>query len=63
MKYYLIPSLLAEQLNLTEFRKGGENGYIVTAGDLAAFGLERAIASGSVEGSEKQAKEYINKLK
>lgn len=63
MKYYLIPLLLAEQLNLTEFRKGGKEGYIVTTGDLAAFGVERAIASGSVEVSEKQAKEYINKLK
>lgn len=63
MKYYLVPSLLAEQLNLTEFRKGGEEGFIVTAGDLAAFGVERAIANGTIEITEQQAKEYINKLK
>lgn len=63
MKYYLIPLLLAEQLNLTEFRKGGEEGYIVTTGDLAAFGVENAIANGATEISEQQAKEYLNKLK
>ena len=63
MKYYLVPSLLAEQLNLTEFRMGGEEGFIVTAGDLAAFGVERAIENGATEITEQQAKEYINKLK
>lgn len=63
MKYYIIPAALAHLLNLAEFRRGGKQGYVVTVGDLAAYGVEKAIEKGAREVSEKEAMEFINKLK
>jgi hypothetical protein len=64
MKYYIVPSLLAEQLNLTEFRKGNATvGYVVTNGDLAVIGLDAAIAAGAEEISKEEARQIISKIK
>lgn len=63
MKYYIIPKQIAELLNLTEIRKGGENGYVVTVGDLAAYGVGKAIENGAREVSESEAEEFIKNLK
>lgn len=63
MKYYIVPKQIAELLNLTEIRKGGENGYVVTVGDLAAYGVVKAIENGAREVSESEAEEFIKNLK
>ncbi len=64
MRYYIIPAPLAEQLSLTEYRRGNtEKGYVVTAGDLAAFGVEKAVGGGAQETTEKEARKFIKALK
>ena len=63
MKYYLISQQLAETLNVTAFRHGGKDGYVVTSADLAPFGIDKAIEDGATSMTEKKAIEYIKNLK
>lgn len=59
MRYLLISSNLASQLDLTWYRRDcqadGEKAYLVTAADLAAYGIEKAIANGAREITETDA--------
>ncbi len=64
MRYFLAPAALAEQLQLTQFRKGNSTvGYIVTSGDLAVIGLDAALEAGAEEITRKRAKEIINNIR
>lgn len=64
MRYFLAPAALAEQLQLTQFRKGNSTvGYIVTSGDLAVIGLGAALEAGAEEITRKRAKEIINNIR
>ena len=64
MKYYLLPYLLAVRLGITDFRHGNSAiGYIATSGDLAAVGVESALAEGARELTEAEAMNIMNKLK
>ncbi|SDZ94959.1 hypothetical protein SAMN05216455_10235 [Segatella bryantii] len=62
MQYYLIPAELAECLGLTSFRRGNTNGYVVTSGDLAPYGISEALADGAQPLTEDEAKEYIKNI-
>ncbi len=63
MKYYIIPSAMAEQLSLTEYRHGDqERGYLVHSGDLVNYGLENAERDGATEVSLADARNFVKHL-
>lgn len=60
-KYYIISYEDARQMGVTEFRLGSpEKGYIVNSGDFGVVNGE--IQERAQEVSEKEAKEFIEKL-
>ena len=60
-KYYIISNEDARQMGVTEFRLGSpEKGYIVNSGDFGVVNGE--ILARAQEVSEKEAKEFIEKL-
>lgn len=60
MKYYWITAELAEKLNVASYRKGSKDkGYLVTSGDLAAYGLYKAIDEGAKEFTDKDAQNFL----
>ena len=61
MQYYLISEEQAERLGLTAFRRGNAEGYVVTSGDLAPYGIREAVADGAQPLTEDQAKKIIQK--
>jgi len=64
MLYALIGAELAKKLNLTEIRTGDDNcGYIVTVGDLAPYGAERAQQEGARLMTCKEAKSWVYNFK
>ena len=53
MNYYLVPTSIAESLQLTRIRKSSSGGfYLLSEYDLQPYGIERAIEDGSIELSE-----------
>lgn len=64
MKYYLITTELANILNVSSYRKGDkDNGYIVTSGDLAAYGIAKALLKkGAKEITTNDAISFIKKI-
>ena len=60
MKYYWITAELAEELNVASYRRGDKDkGYLVTSGDLAAYGLDKAIEEGAKEFTDNDAQNII----
>lgn len=53
MNYYLVPTSIAESLQLTRIRKSSSGGfYLLSEYDLQPYGIERAIEDGSIELSQ-----------
>ena len=53
MNYYLVPTSIAESLQLTRIRKSSSGGfYLLSEYDLQPYGIERAVEEGSIELSE-----------
>lgn len=53
MNYYLVPTSIAESLQLTRIRKSSAGGfYLLSEYDLQPYGIERAIGEGATELSE-----------
>ena len=53
MNYYLVPTSIAESLQLTRIRKSSSGGfYLLSEYDLQPYGIERAIEEGSIELSQ-----------
>ena len=60
-KYFIIPKVIAEELGISEYRYGnGSDGYLVNTGDLAVYGVERAIQNGAREITATEATEFAN---
>ncbi len=63
-KVWLVPEHVAEELKLAGIRQkvvnGGEVKYLLTGGDLAAYGTERAQGEGAREISLTEAKSLIS---
>lgn len=64
MKYFIIPREIADELGISQYRYGnGTDGYLVNTGDLAVYGVERAIQNGARVITAKEAKVFVNKNK
>lgn len=64
MKYFIIPREIADELGISQYRYGnGADGYLVNTGDLAVYGVERAIQNGAREITAREAKVFVNKNK
>lgn len=64
MKYFIIPREIADELGISQYRYGnGAEGYLVNTGDLAVYGVERAIQNGAREITAREAKVFVNKNK
>lgn len=62
MKYFIIPQSIANALGITAYRYGNAaDGYLVNIGDLAVYGMEKALSEGAREVSEREATEFVNK--
>lgn len=61
MMYWIISKDDARRLNVTAFRHGGENGYVVTSGDLAS--APRSVREAAQPVTEREALEFIKTLK
>lgn len=60
-KYFIIPKEIADELGISEYRYGnGSDGYLVNTGDLAVYGVERAIHNGAREITATEATEFAN---
>lgn len=60
MIYYWIKAELAKELNLTSFRRGNDQGYIVMESDLMTISISSAIRKRKCKRmSEQEAIEYI----
>ena len=60
MKYFIIPKEIADELGLSPFRHGnGANGYLVNIGDLAVYGVEKAIDNGAREITAEEARKFV----
>jgi len=60
-KYFIIPKVIADELGISEYRYGnGSDGYLVNTGDLAVYGVERAIQNGAREITATEATEFVN---
>lgn len=60
-KYFIIPKDIADELGISEYRYGnGSDGYLVNTGDLAVYGVERAIQNGAREIPATEATEFAN---
>lgn len=60
-KYFIIPKEIADELGISEYRYGnGADGYLVNVGDLAAYGVEKAIEKGAREITAAEATEFTN---
>lgn len=60
-KYFIIPKEIADELGISEYRYGnGSDGYLVNTGDLAVYGVERAIQNGAKEITATEATEFAN---
>ena len=60
-KYFIIPKEIADELGISEYRYGnGSDGYLVNTGDLAVYGVERAIQNGAREIMATEATEFAN---
>lgn len=60
-KYFIIPKEIADELGISEYRFGnGSDGYLVNAGDLAVYGVERAVENGAREITATEATEFAN---
>lgn len=60
-KYFIIPKSIADELGIREYRYGnGSDGYLVNIGDLAAYGVERALQNGAREITATEATEFAN---
>ncbi len=60
-KYFIIPKVIADELGISEYRYGnGSDGYLVNTGDLAVYGVERAIQNGAKEITATEATEFAN---
>lgn len=60
-KYFIIPKEIADELGISEYRYGnGSDGYLVNTGDLAVYGVERAIQNGAREITAIEATEFAN---
>lgn len=63
-KYFIIPKEIADELGISEYRYGnGSDGYLVNTGDLAVYGVERAIQNGARERTATEATEFANRNK
>lgn len=63
-KYFIIPKEIADELGISEYRFGnGSDGYLVNAGDLAVYGVERAVENGAREITATEATEFANNNK
>ncbi|WP_276963528.1 hypothetical protein [Bacteroides graminisolvens] len=58
--YYLVPAELADELKLSAYRQQVDGGYIMSASDLDAYGIERAVDEGATPLSENQVKQLLN---
>lgn len=64
MKYYIVPAALADILSLRDCRYGTEeDGFLCNIGDLACYGLERAVSEGSREITHAEAKLFVKQHK
>ncbi|MBO4963685.1 MAG: hypothetical protein J6C65_01945 [Prevotella sp.] len=64
MMYALINAELAEILGLTDLRTGDKkSGYMVTVGDLAAYGAQRAVDEGAKLMTCKEAQSWVYNFK
>lgn len=63
-KHYIIPKEIADELGITAYRHGnGADGYLVNTGDLAIYGVEKAVDNGAREITAQEAKEFVNNNK
>lgn len=61
VRMYSVPDATAEALGLSEYRKhDGEGHTLLSARDLSAYGVERAVAEGAMEITAEEAKEKFN---
>ena len=58
--YYLVPAELADEPKLSAYRRQVDGGYILSASDLDAYGIERAVDEGATPLSENQVKQLLN---
>ena len=58
--YYLVPAELADELKLSAYRQQVDGSYILSASDLDAYGIERAVDEGATPLSENQVKQLLN---
>lgn len=63
MDYYIVQNALAERLGVKDLRQGNSNvGYLVNSGDFSGIGLQTAISQGARRVSEKEARQFVDKL-
>lgn len=64
MDYYIVQSALAERLGAKDLRQGNPSvGYLVNSGDFAGMDLQAAVSQGARRVSEKEARQFVDKLK
>jgi len=60
--YYIIPKEVAEELGLKKYRYGNDSdGYLVNIGDLAVYGVEKALEKGAREITAREAAVFVDK--
>ena len=63
-KFFIIPKAIADELGISEYRYGnGADGYLVNTGDLAVYGMERALENGAREIAAIDATVFANNNK
>lgn len=63
-RYFVIPREIADELGISQYRYGnGADGYLVNTGDLAVYGVEKAMENGAREITAKEAVVFANKNK
>lgn len=63
-RYFVIHREIADELGISQYRYGnGADGYLVNMGDLAVYGVEKAMENGAREITAKEAVVFANKNK
>lgn len=60
--YYIITEEVAAELGLKKYRYGNDSdGYLVNIGDLAVYGVEKALEKGAREITAREAAVFVDK--
>lgn len=60
-RMYSVPDAIAQELRLGDYRRhDGEGHTLLSARDLTAYGVEKALSEGAVEITAEEAKEKFN---